>query len=71
MILLFALLIAGTIGGAYFYVSRMRAAVLDEQKHLLVDLVAGGEPLKTMSDEDMHRLHMNIHQELKRRVAKD
>lgn len=70
MLLLFAVLVCGTIAGAYFYVSRMRASLLDEQRRLVCDLVAGGQTLKTMSDEEMHQLHMNIHEELKRRMSR-
>lgn len=70
MVVLFVLLLAGTVAGAYFYVSRMRTAILAEQKHMVEDLIAGGEALRSMPDDELHRLHMNIHEELKRRMAR-
>ena len=39
----------------------------DFEKALLEDLVSGGPTLTTMPDAELNALHMNLHQELKRR----
>ena len=67
---MFLIFVAGGIG-VWLYMLRVRESAREQYEALRSELIAGGRALIELPDDDMHHLHMKIHEELKRRASMD